>query len=258
MEPQGSEIMVKGKCRDCGIIDELSLMHKCNDGDYICTTCLDTEKVWDKWRNGKVTHDQVQDELTTIFPPVLTGFFTQLKNEIQARIHDRVPMEEGYPNVNKHFHKLAEAETKIVKTENFITFFEEYLTKINDDDLEALKKLDNENLTEYHVLIFRTLMDMAKSDMEKTNTCTILHALYKLSKAEMVRRGLLKNPNDAFEEFLQDKDQIINQAQRLEQARKTGKFCPYCNGFNVIKDGHAYVCKDCKKAGRKPHSWRKQ
>jgi len=188
----------------------------------------------------------------------MVDIFAEIDLEIRTRIHERVPSEEGYPNVNRHFHKLAEAETKIVKMESFIEFFETHLTQVTEDDVQALKDLDDEDLTEYHVLIFRTLMNMAGADMEKTNTCTILHALYKLTKAEMVKHGLLENPDDAFEEFLQNKDQITNQAQRLEQARKSGKSCPYCSGTNIRKNGENFICKDCKRDGRKPYSWRRR
>ena len=245
--------MVKRKCSSCGIVEEIGVLHPLKDGTFLCVICSDADKVWDKWRNGEITHDEVQTELDKILPQEPKGFFKNLEEEIQGWINSEIPESGKSHNIDAYFNRRASINTKLVKETNLTDFWQrcQWLAKPTETDLRDLSILCDDDLTEYHILIFHSLIDLAKQDLENTESCKNLHEFYKLTKSEMIKRGILSNPDDAFEEYLQDREAHKSQAERMEEARKTGEFCPHCDSKNIISDGHSWRCKDCKKRFRK-------
>lgn len=221
----------------------------------------ETEKIWDRFRKGTLTHAQVQTELDVLiqkhFPTFikLSDFFERLENEVSNRVHDKIPMSSGYrTSIDRCFAKRALVTTQIVKESDFTNFWlsASWLEKPSKDDEETVKKLDVESLTKYYLLIFRSLIGLARSGYENTSQCRKLHAFLRLTKKAMLKHGVLKVKGDAFEEFLQHKQAYKSQKERLEESRKSGKKCFHCESTNVRSYNKAeWKCYSCGKRFRK-------
>jgi len=220
----------------------------------------ETEEIWDRFRKGTLTHDEVQTELDVLiskyFPTFFkrSDFFERLENEISNRVHDKIPMSSGYrTNIDRCFAKRAIIDTQIIKESDFINFWlnASWLKNPSKHDKETIKKLSVDDLTRYHILIFRCLIDLARNGYENSVQCRKLHEFLKLTKKRMLRERILKVKGDAFVEFLENKEAYKSKQETLEEARKSGKFCPNCNSANVRSYGQEWKCYSCGKRFRK-------
>jgi len=67
-----------------------------------------------------------------------------------------------------------------------------------------------------------------------TNTRNItIHEFYKLTKKAMVKKRILRNPKDAFDEFLQHKQTYKSKREKLEEARVSGSTCPLVKALTL-------------------------
>lgn len=221
----------------------------------------ETEEIWDKWRKNEISHAQVQEQIDVLvqkhFPSFFkrSDFFERLENEVANRVHAKIPMASGYrSNANKYFSKRASVDTQIIKESDFTNFWisASWLEKPNKHDKRTIKKLSVDDLTRYHILIFRCLIDLAKNGYENSAQCRKLHRFLKLTKKAMLRHGVLKEKGDAFIEFLENKQNYRSKQEKLEEARKSGKFCPNCNSANVRSYNKVeWKCYSCGKRFRK-------
>jgi hypothetical protein len=185
----------------------------------------------------------------------MVDFFENLKTEIGNMVNYRIPMRarEGLTE-DAYFSKRVRIETEIVKEEDFVSFWIncKWLTQPTIEDTDILRKLETEDLEEYHIVIFRSLMDMAKRDLEDTEQSKTLHEYYKLTRKELESRGTFLLKGDAYEEFIANKEQKVREENLLEEARRTGEICPHCQSNNVRSYGkQEWKCYACGKRFRK-------
>jgi hypothetical protein len=223
----------------------------------------ESEKIWDLFSEGKISHEEVQKRLDVLireygfdgYLPQPQSFFKRLKQEINERLYEEIPLNSGFRDrEDVYINRMLTVETEIVKKSSFVKFWltSTWLTYPTQQDLETIKTLDSEDLTEFHILIFRCLIDLSKQDLEDSETCKKLHAYYKLTKEEMVKRGILTNPQDAFLEYTQNKHIHIEEENVFEKARTSGSMCPYCKSENVGSyNREQWYCRSCQKRWRK-------
>lgn len=219
-----------------------------------------SEEIWDRFRKGELTHDEVQTELDVLiqkyFPSFIkkSDFFERLENEISNRVHNKIPMGSTFRgNANTYFSKKAIETTKVVKESDFTNFWlsASWVENPSKYDKKTIKKLSVDDLTKYHILIFRSLIDLARNGYENSTQTKKLHEFLKLTKKAMLRHGVLKVRSDAFVEFLEHKQTYKSKTECLDEARKSGKFCPYCQSTNTFPNGNMYGCHDCKRSWRR-------
>lgn len=218
------------------------------------------EALWQLHREGKLTHDEVQHRMDRLIPKYCptqikkSDFFERLDTEIKNRVNDKLPRSYSETKVF-HFKRLGVLERKVVTEDNFTSFFlnASWLHKPNSDDKRYIQQTDSESLTKFHlVILFRGLVDLAKNGFENSASCRILHEYYKLTHAECLKRGILQNPNDAYLEFLTNKQAYKSKAEKEEESRKTGKSCFHCGSHNVKSHNKIeWKCHNCKKRFRK-------
>lgn len=209
------------------------------------------EEIWEKFRNGELTHEQVQEQLDKILLPEPKGFFKDLETEIVKRVNDKFSWQaKEQLNPESYFNKRGSEEKNIVTTESFIKFFGR-IGQPTQDDIDVMLNLDDSDLEKYHIIIFRTLIDYAKQDLENTSQCQTLHEYYKLTRQELCNRGLMQDLGDAFLEYCQNKGQIQQHQTQIQNARVTGSICIFCQSSDVHSNGNMWTCHTCGKSFRK-------
>lgn len=216
----------------------------------------DAEKIWDLWREGLITHKEVQERLDNdVLPWTPHGFFKNIETEISKLVTVRIPMQAKYKLTDlAYFNKRRKLQEEIVKTTDWTSFWVacDWLDYPTEQDKKDVHNLDAEDLTEFHIIIFKSLIDLAKQNQQDSEACKKLHQYYKLTRAEMEARSIFKEHGDAFLEFLGDKQQHVSEEERMEEARISGDFCPYCDSTNVGSyNREQFYCRDCKKRWRK-------
>jgi transposase-like protein len=210
------------------------------------------EEIWQRFRNGELTHEQVQQELTAILPPEPEGIFKALEVEIQKRVNDRFSWQvKSQLSPDAYFSKRGQEEKNVCTTDNFIKFFEE-VGQPSQQDIDSMPKLDDCDLEKYHIIIFRTLIGLTDEDLGNTPPCQNLHEYYKLTRQELCNRGLMRDLGDAFVEYCQNKGQIQQHKAQIQNARKTGSICVFCGSTNVRSyNKEQWKCYSCGKRFRK-------
>jgi len=242
------------KCVECGL-DDPKPMHRTEKG-LLCDICFKAEEIWQLWREGKIDHDEVQKRLDKILPQEPEGFYKNLKETLSLMVSDRIPHQSKRNlDADAYFSRRNKIEKEIVTETDWSNFWQncKWLKQPSEQDVKILLNLNTEDLTKFHVLIFKSLVDMAKQDLEDSEPCKILHEFYKFSAQEMCDRGILKNPEkDAFYEYCQNKQTHIEQENLMEDARATGKICIHCGSQNVRSyNKQEWKCYDCGKRFRK-------
>ncbi len=185
-----------------------------------------------------------------------SGFFKLLLEEISDLASNLIPCkgrEEQY--ASNYFNRLEQAYRQAIKTNSWIRFWQnsEWLDYPNSEDIKLLPYLSDYELSNIHLALCYSLKVFQDSELDESLEARKLHDFYKLTKAETNKRETTPQlpEQDAFEEYAKNKSQHQEHENRLEKARKTGSFCPYCDSKNVVSDGHSWKCKDCGKYFRK-------
>lgn len=215
---------------------------------------LESEKTWDLWRKGEISHEQVQERLNEVVG-VETGFFAELNDTLRGLVQYRIPQKakESY-STQAYFNKLESTYEKVIKETNWLGLWLNcnWLKAPTLEDHKTLENLGDYTLSNMHLILCISLKQLLDADLKKQ--AQILHAFYKLTKSEINARPSMPQlpETDAFDDYRQNKQIYIKQQTKMEDARRTGEFCPYCDSQNVRSyNREQWKCYSCNKRFRK-------
>jgi len=138
---------------------------------------------------------------------------------------------------------------------NWVAFWLEcsWLTYPTTEDKEMVTNLNTWEIPDYYVVISQSLKQFVDANMEDSEQCRKLHEYYKLLKTEFNCRETNVLPQkDAFLDYIEHKQDYQKQENLMEDARKYGNICPYCESENVRSyNQQEWKCYSCGKRFRK-------
>jgi len=214
---------------------------------------FECEKIWDLWRKGEVSHEEVQRRLDEILG-VEKSFFKELRDVLTLMVNARSPMKEL--STSAYFNKREVIRNEIIKETDWVRFWQrcEWLKTPTQDDYETLSNLLDEEIADYHILICQSSTQLVDVDLEKSSEAQILREFYLLLKNEIASRpDMPKLPQkDAFLDYVQNKEEYVAEQTKMVDARRTGSMCLHCESTNVRSYNKAeWKCYNCGKRFRK-------
>lgn len=212
------------------------------------------EKIWDLWREGKISHDEVQTRLDNELFPSAKGFFKALEHELLCMVNNNIFSKPD--SIEAYFNKLEKVRHTLLISSNWVQFWQTcgFLENPKTEDIKSLKILTSDLLADYHVLICVSLKQFIESDLENSSEAHVLYQYYRLLKQEINSRAdMPKLPErDAFLDYVKNKQGYKEQENLMEKARKTGSKCAFCGSTEVRSYGKAeWKCYNCGKRFRK-------
>jgi len=184
------------------------------------------------------------------------GFFDKLKEYIDARTNNKIPIESGIRSrlSLEAYEELRAIKEKEVITENWVSYWRDkatWLTNPTLEDKQDITEMSEDSLAFFGNVLWNSLKDMVDAKLEQDPKTLTLNEYYRLLKAEMCQRFPDFPSKDDFQDYIQNRANYVSFQTKLEQARINGSPCPYCNSTSIRKDGNSFLCKDCGKRWRK-------
>ena len=187
-------------------------------------------------------------------PNLTVRLFTELYNRSEITMKSREKLALPY----QYFKAKAQAETKIIEREGFLTFF----LDAQPSEIDAMiLKCEAPDFLTIHV-IFEIITDTLKraidAHMENDPKIQSLKAVYFLLKSNLVAETpelLRENPNwlteNAFDDWLNSRAN----REKIRIWRENGDGCIYClTEGSVYSNGSMWQCRLCRRSWRK-HSY---
>ncbi len=192
------------------------------------------------------------------------GFYLDLRDYLNGQVDSMISFNSReHVSSENYFNKRCKVMAKNLEETNWIEYWSKNSSlhaPNHEDKLElsqtcnGSKTLADYSLSNIIVCLCYSLKVLIDVDKEKSIQAKYLNKFFKMAKAENNKRPNMPHiPEniDEFQEHLQNKKQYINQEQLIEQARITGKFCPYCQSTHIISYGDKWKCITCEKYIRK-------
>ena len=214
---------------------------------------VESERIWDLWRLGKISYEQVQQAHDIIFEVTeRKGFFKKLQNEINHEINQKIPMRyRDRFSVLQYAVKADEVVDKFLVSD--LTSFWQNCGWFKDGPTQQdVTNLSDGELAQFFIMITNSLRNFVDNGLEDSEQAEQLHQIYLILKGEIEKRPTLPQlpQQDGFLNYINIKQTLIQKEQLKQQEIINRPQCPSCGakGSDIMSYGASWYCKKC---GRK-------
>jgi ribosomal protein L37AE/L43A len=183
-----------------------------------------------------LTPEQARAEIRHLFNE--DNWLFELREFLTKSVNARISykMKDRYNSERMYFSLREEIEQDVISSTNWYSYFEQV-------PLEELSKpIENFPSETLMLIIIEGLKAYVDSGEERNVRCLLLHDLYLSMKTYTPYVQ-----EDGFVDFLASRNHRID----LEDARLTGKMCPFCESTDVKSFGANWKCRTCGREFRK-------
>lgn len=211
---------------------------------------FESERIWDLWRERKISYEQVEEALDVVLKVLeRKGFFKKLQNEINHEINQKLPMRyRDRFNILQCENKEAEVVDKFLVSD--LTSFWQNCEWLKDaPSQDDLRKLSDGELRQFFILIISSLRNFVDNGLEDSEQVEQLHQIYLILKREIEKRLSTLPQQDGFLDYINLKQTLIQKEQLKQQEIENRPQCPSCNaqGANILSWGDSWKCKKCSR-----------
>ncbi len=199
------------------------------------------KQINEKYQKGSLSREEVQVAIADLLGQDNLAY--RLKEDLEKAVNGEISFKaKERLDDRAYFLKRNEIENSIIASDFPFAFF-------NSDSCTAkeIEALDIGVINKKTLMLIIIEALKGYVDNESNNPkAEVLHGLYLRLKQELSS----EIPFEAGDGYLNYVG-LKGQRAELELTRETGSVCPYCLSHNIIKNGNAWQCKNCKKYWRK-------
>lgn len=181
------------------------------------------------------------------FWQLLTDFLLKANRNITMKAR-----EQRLSKVEDYLRVLEAVQQDMILNTTYISFFDSMPFDFPSlEDVHEVKTLENSDILQFIVILNHALSQYIDTEKENLEPCQKLYAYYKLLKKEAINRNPNYPKEDGFLDYLNSRNERLEQKAKLEKARVEGNICIHCGSENVKSYGNMWKCFDCKRKFRK-------
>jgi len=181
--------------------------------------------------------------------------FWQLLRDYLLKANRNISMkarETRFSSQIAYFSQLEKEVESTVLNSDYIAYFDSVSFDYPSlEDTRELETLETSDILQFIVMLNHALAQYIDAFRENEDTTQKLYAFYELLKKEACSRIPSYPKEDGYTDYLNSRNERLEQKQKLEKARVEGNICVHCGSSDVRSHGDKWKCFECGRKFRK-------